>query len=75
MLLGNVAEFMAHRRGELGLVVHQGQQTSRHEHVTCRHGVRIGHRLVEDIEAIAAGKPGLGDQFLTDLVDHGLQPG
>ena len=52
---GDVAELVAHRGGELGLVVHQGEQAARHEDVAGRQGMGVGHRLVEDEEAVAAG--------------------
>ena len=72
---GEVAKLVGHRGGELGLVVHQGQQAARHENVAARQGVSVGHRLVEDEEAIAAGHAGLAHQPLPDPVDEGLELG
>jgi hypothetical protein len=73
MVLGKMAELVAHRRGELGLVVHQGEQAARHEDVAAGQGVGVGHRLVEHEEAIAARHTTLADQPLSDPVDESLQ--
>jgi hypothetical protein len=70
---GEVAKLVGHRRGELGLVVHQGEQAARHKNVAVRQSVGVGHRLVEDDEAIAAGHTGLADEPLPDAIDEGLQ--
>ncbi len=55
--LNEMAEFMAERGGEFGLVFEDRQQAARHEHIA-RHGMRIRQRLVEHGEAIASGEPG-----------------
>ncbi len=69
-----MADLVAERGGEFGLVVEQRQQSARHHHVAAG-GVGIGQRLVEHDEAIAAGNAGAGDQGLADTVDIGLQLG
>ena len=69
--LGDVAELVAHRGGELGLVVHQGEQAARHEDVAARQGMGVGHRLVEDEEAVAAAarRPGVTSRWPTRLTN------
>ncbi len=74
MLLHDVAEFVTDRGGQFGLVIHQREQPACDKNVARRHGVRVGHRLVEHIEAIGPGKPGAADQLLAHFVRQRLQP-
>jgi hypothetical protein len=73
--LDDVAELVAHCRGELRLVVHQGQQAAGHEDIAARDGMGVGGRLVEHIETVAARQGGATDQPLADPADHRLQFG
>ncbi len=71
--LHQMAEFVADRGGQLGLVLEQGQQAARDEDVGLDR-VRIGDRRIQHDEAEAADAGGR-DHALAHPVDIGLQGG
>jgi len=70
--LHDMADLVAERGGQFGLVIEQGEQAARHHHISAGR-VRIGQRLVEHDEAVVTGDARLADDLLTDAVDIGLQ--
>ena len=73
MALREMAEFVAHRRGQFGIVIDHGEQSAGDEHVATRNRMGIGKGLIEYVKPVGARKIGLADQPIADAIDQRLE--